>query len=115
MQSHQENFIDDLEPAELSSEDEENLQEEVEEEEEVLEEEETSEEEEEEEEARALTPENQSSEEEEFNTPTASTPTVTPARPARQNVLDQALFGRLTRSKGPAPDSPQLPVRKRKK
>ena len=118
MQSHQENFIDDLEPAELSSEDEENLQEEVEEEEEVLEEEETSEEEEEEEEeeeARALTPENQSSEEEEFNTPTAPTPTVTPARPARQNVLDQALFGRLTRSKGPAPDSPQLPVRKRKK
>ena len=68
-------------------------------------------------EARAFTPDNfESEEEEQFETPSAPTPPPrTPAQTRRTNELDQLLFGRLTRSKGPAPEGEELPQRSRRK
>ena len=68
-------------------------------------------------EARAFTPDNfESEEEEQFETPSAPTPPPrTPAQTRRPNELDQLLFGRLTRSKGPAPEGEELPQRSRRK
>lgn len=94
-----------------------NLNESEEEEDEEKEEEE-EEEEPAEEQPRNFTPDNPESEEDEFQTPVAPTPTPktprTPARASRTDDLDQMLFGRLTRSQGPAPER-ELPQRKRKK
>ncbi len=122
LQSHENDFIpiqevEQEEPAELfssSEEEEENILDLEQESQEEEEEEEEEEGEEEEEQAialhpRVVTPVNDDSDEEEFLTPSAKMPNPkTPARTKGQG-LDQLLFGRLTRSQGPAPEVDEFP------